>query len=66
MTGAKTFHQHQIYTDIIVHPKNYGQCDYMNPTRRQAIQRPTASVQQQIAIGIIIELVWLPTAHVGR
>ena len=44
MTEAKPYHQHQIYTDIIVCPKNYGRCGYMNPTRRQAIQQPNASI----------------------
>ena len=66
MTGAKTCHQHQMYRYIIVCPTKYGRCDYMNPSRRQAIQQPTASVRQQIATGVIAELISLQIGHDGR
>jgi len=66
ITGAKTFHQHQIYTDSIVCPNNYGPCDYMNRTRIQAIQHPNAYVRQRIATGVITQLISLQTGHDGR
>jgi hypothetical protein len=38
----------------------------MNPSRRQAIQQPTASVRQQITPGISSELILLQTGHDGQ
>ena len=43
----------------LLHPKKYGQCDYMNPSRRQAIQQPTTSVWRRVAIGVIKEHILL-------
>ena len=58
-----TTHQHHL-ADIIVHPKKYGQYNYINPKRRHAIQQPTASDQQRTATGVINELI--STGYDGR